>query len=288
MFFNDQGLLPYFGPLSLSLPLYLLFFEMPHIIASFVGFIDKEYVAHYRKHLILGVPFMLACFLGLLWIDFTTAVAVYLMVTMYHVMRQQTGISMFFGVPKNKWFHIWSWSLIASIAVMYVGVMLPKFVEDFEASYISSFIMATFLLAIIGGIALMFKSERIGVWYILLTLAMVATSYLVLWFGYFFLAVFVGRFVHDVTAFLFYITHEMNRNVGQIENALYSMVPLLPRSLIVVVPLVAISLGLLLREGVSNTQMLFTIIMSLAFIHYYLESVMWKRDSLHRHYVKVV
>lgn len=289
MFLNHRELLPFFGPTSLLLPLYLLFFEVPHIIASFIGFTDKEYLGHYRKHLLFGVPLLLAAFLGLLLIDFMLVVSIYLAVTMYHVIRQQTGIGLMFDLPKDHWFQWWSWSLTASIAVMYVSIMLPEHVEGLEASHLTFFIAGTFALAIASGIGLMFRAKtKWGIWYILLTLVMVATSYSMLWFGYFFLAVFVCRFVHDVTAFLFYITHEMNRNYGRVRNALYTAVPLLPRSLIILVPLSAITLGLLLREGIADTKILFTIVMLLAFAHYYLESVMWKRDSLHRHYVKVV
>lgn len=289
MFLNDRGLLPYLGLTSLLLPLYLLFFEMPHIIASFVGFIDKEYLGHYRTHLLFGVPLLLAAFIGLLLVDFMTAVAVYLAVTMYHVVRQQTGIGLMFDVPKDRWFSWWSWSLTVSIAVMYVGIVLPKYVEGLEASHLTFFIAGTFALAIVSGIGLMLGTKtKWGIWYILLTLVMVAASYSMLWFGYFFLAVFVGRFVHDVTAFLFYITHEMNRNNGRVRNVLYTIVPFLPLSLIIFVPLIAIVLGLLLREGIANQKILFTIVMLLAFTHYYPESVMWKRNSLHRQYVKVV
>lgn len=289
MFFNNQGLLPFLGLASLFLPLYLLVFEMPHIIASFVGFADKEYIKHYRAHLLYGMPLLLVGFLCLLWVDFTTAVAVYLAATMYHVIRQQTGIGLLFEVPRNNWFHGWSWSLVLSVAAAYVVTVLPRFVQDLEASQVTTFIMSTFALAIFCGGVLMTKTKsRVGVWYIVLTMVLFATSYVMMWFGYVFLAIFVGRFVHDITAFLFYITHEMNRNSGQIKNVLYTFVPLLPLSLIVVVPLFAILLGLFLRESISNTQILFTVIMLLAFMHYYLESVMWKRNAPHRQFIRVV
>ncbi len=289
MTFNDRGLLPSLGPASLFLPLYLLIFEMPHIFASFVGFMDKEYVAHYRTHLMVGIPLMLTGFFSLLWFDITTAVAVYLAVTMYHVMRQQTGIALMFGVPKNKWHERWAWSLVLSTAVMYVAIMLPRFVEDINTSYLVFFIVATLIAALIsGGFLARTTSSRWGISYIALTLLMVITSYTVLWFGYFFLAIFVARFIHDVTAFLFYITHEMNRNKDLVRNFLYQAIPLLPLSLILVVPLIAIFLGVFLRESISNTELLFALIMTFGFIHYYLESVMWKRGSPHREFVKVV
>lgn len=289
MLVNDRGLLPYLGPASLFLPLYLLIFEMPHIFASFIGFLDKEYVTYYRSHLMIGLPLMLLGFFVLLWTDFVTAVAAYLAATMYHVIRQQTGIALMFGVPKNKWHERWTWSLVLSTAVMYVAIMLPRFVEGLDASCLVFFISVTLLTAMVsGGFLARTTSSRWGISYIAFTMLMVITSYTMLWFGYFFLAIFVARFIHDVTAFLFYITHEMNRNKDQVRNFLYTAIPLLPLSLIVIVPLIAIFLGAILRETISNTELLFTFVMTFGFIHYYLESVMWKRGSPHREFVKVV
>jgi len=287
--FNDYGLLPYFGLASLFLPFYLLIFEMPHIFASFVGFFDKEYATHYRTHLMVGIPLLLVGFYLLLQFDYMTAVAVYLAATMYHVMRQQTGIALMFDVPKNKWHERWAWSLVCSTAAMYVVIILPSFFGNVQASYLSAFILATLAIALVSGGVLAYTTHsRKGVAYIALTLLMVITSYTVLWFGYIFLAVFVARFIHDVTAFLFYITHEMNRNNDQVKNMLYTFIPLLPLSLIVIVPLIAIFSGVLLRESITSPELVFTFIMLFAFTHYYLESIMWKCNSPHRKYVKVV
>ena len=286
--YNHQALLPHFGLNSLYLPLYLLIFEMPHIIASFVGFADREYTGHYLKHLRLGIPLLLIVFAVLLWIDFEIAVMVYLMATMYHVMKQQTGIALLFGIPKNRWHHLWSWTLIASTAGVYVALFLPSVLSSFSVMQVGVFVSCMYLLSVAcGGRLIMQAPTWSGVWYILLTMAMVATSYYMVWLGYIFLAVFVARFVHDVTAFLFYITHEMNRNRIEVRNFLYRFIPFLPASLVVVVPMVAIALGFLLRESIENVRTLFIIVMLLGFTHYYLESVMWKRDAPHRQQVRV-
>jgi len=55
----SESLLPYMGLSSLLLPLYLLLFELPHIIASLLGFADREYRQQYARPLYLGLPAVL-------------------------------------------------------------------------------------------------------------------------------------------------------------------------------------------------------------------------------------
>jgi hypothetical protein len=288
-FFNNSGLLPYLGISTIFLPLYVLVFETPHIIASFIGFVDKEYVRHYRRHLVLGIPLMAISFLCLVWFNFTIAVSVYLAVTTYHVIRQQTGIALMFGILKSKWHSYWSWFLVINATIVYASLMLPDIIIGLIPSFIFILVVTTLVLMLVCSGGLIHQTDsRQGIWYIILTMAMVATGYLMLWFGYIFLAVFVVRFVHDITAFLFYITHEVNRNKEQIKNSLYKVVPLMPFSLIIIVPLFAIFIGLLLRESIPGVENTFVVLMLFGFTHYYLESIMWKSSSPHRQQVKVV
>jgi hypothetical protein len=99
--------------------------------------------------------------------------------------------------------------------------------------------------------------------YIALITLMVLTSYVFILFGYVFLAFFLIRFVHDVTAFYFYIIHEMNRNSQSIKNVLYRHLPLLPISLVIIVPVLAITIGLTARSVLVNQQILFAILILL-------------------------
>ena len=59
IFINEGQLKPYLRFDSLFLPLYLLIFELPHVIASFFGFFQKEYARHYKRHLFFGLPLLI-------------------------------------------------------------------------------------------------------------------------------------------------------------------------------------------------------------------------------------
>jgi hypothetical protein len=98
--FFEKALLPYMGLTSLFLPLYLLFFELPHIIASFLGFADREYVQRYKSSLLVVLPLLLLFVGFLMYLNFMATVVLYLCATMYHVIKQQTGIALILGTKK--------------------------------------------------------------------------------------------------------------------------------------------------------------------------------------------
>jgi hypothetical protein len=284
VWFQDQAWQKYFSLATLFLPLYLLIFELPHIIASVIGFFDREYLQSYRKTLFLWLPLIFMGLGFLIWYNFILAVLVYLVATMYHVIRQQTGIALMFTVPKGVWHAVWSWSLVIGGSLLFI-----EYARNFYSlafGWPEYLIEVFFGISILAGFVLMrFVKVWSGIMYICMTSAMVLASYFFMAFAYPFLAVFVVRFVHDVTAFLFYITHEMNRNEDSIHNYLYQYLPLVPISLIVLVPLLAVFIGLVLRESVPDATTLFTIVIFLSFAHYVLESVMWKRDAPHRQHI---
>jgi hypothetical protein len=288
-YLRDGALLPYMGLTSLLLPLYLLFFELPHIISSYVGFFDREYVRFYARHLFLLLPLCLALFTGLLVWQFSAAVVLYLTLTMYHVMSQQTGIALMFGVKKTRLYHGWMWLTIIITTVMYLTLGVPHLVGQVfvELAYQVTIVLLV-LLGLISGLLAYQSETKSARFYIIMTWLMLVASYVLLVLGYFFLAIFMIRFIHDVMAFLFYITHEINRNQTTVKNWLYRVVPGVPKALYVVVPAFGVGVGLALRETVTSVEAIFIVSMFLALVHYYLESIMWKRDSLHRKYVKVV
>ena len=65
----DSSLLPYMGLSSMLLPLYILFFELPHIFASFFGFFDREYLSHYKRELSFYLPVILITFSTILYFN---------------------------------------------------------------------------------------------------------------------------------------------------------------------------------------------------------------------------
>lgn len=286
-YFNEQQLLPKLQYNSLFLPFYVLIFELPHVIASFFGFFQKEYIRHYRAHLLFGIPLLLLVFISLVGFSFYSAVLAYIVVTLFHVIRQQTGIAHFFGVPKNRWHWWWSWTLIVGLASIYL-VMQPSYLPEEYIAPLLLLIKVTLIVSAFLGVKLIFLTKnRFGAWYIFAAIAMSLVSYSMFVAGYIFLSVLVVRVIHDMTAFLFYINHEMNSNRIEIKNWLYKRLPLMPWSLIFFIPASAVGIGLLLRTSVTDVETLFAIVMTIAFIHYYIESIIWKRDGLHRSNISV-
>jgi hypothetical protein len=269
--------------------LYILIFELPHIIASLIGFVDRGYFAAYKKYLVFGVPIMLATFYALYTANFTLAVGVYLAATMYHVIKQQTGIGHFFNLPKNFLHSGWTWSLIIGTAMMYIAFGLVE-----QLGYQAVYVMQYGAYVVLGGgwlfallLAWHTKCRR-AIVYLAAIMLMFSLSAYILWLGYLFFAFLTVRIVHDITAFIFYIVHDMNRNYTTAYNLLYQWGPYRPWSLLVIVPLVAMFLDAVIRFTITDSMIVYLIVMTLGFSHYYLESLIWKRGAPHRAYVRVV
>lgn len=288
-YYYDASFLPYMGMTSFLLPLYLLFFELPHIITSFIGFLDREYVVFYARHLFIWLPLILAGFSLLVWWQITLAIVLYLVATTYHVMSQLTGISLMFGIPKNTVYQVWSWMAIFIATFIYLAIAAPHLVGDkFTDLVFTATIGALTIFGLLCAYMVYQVKSFAAKTYIVMTLLMLVCSYILVTIGYIFLAIFMIRFIHDITAFLFYVTHEMNRNQKEIKNYLYRLIPYLPKSLMIVVPAIGVGIGLALRETITGVEAIFIVSMLLAIIHYYLESIIWRRGSLHRQYVKVI
>jgi len=286
--FFEKALLPYMGLTSLFLPLYLLFFEMPHIIASFLGFADREYIQRYKFSLSVVLPLLLLGVGFLMYLNFMAAVLLYLCATMYHVIKQQTGIALILGARKNTGHQVWSFLALWITTILYVILILPELLSFSVANVVNYVVLGSVAVFLLVGTWIVHRTPKmVAKKYIALTTLMVLMSYVFILFGYIFLAFFLIRFVHDVTAFYFYIVHEMNRNSQSIKNVLYRHLPLLPISLIILVPGLAIVIGLTTRSVLVDQQVLFGVIIILGFAHYYLESIMWKRSTPHREHIAV-
>jgi ABC-type uncharacterized transport system permease subunit len=125
-------------------------------------------------------------------------------------------------------------------------------------------------------------------WYIFAVSMLFISSYLFIVMGYIFFVVLSFRFVHDISAFAFYITHDRNRNRNGTKNWLYKALKFIPLPYFVVVPILALVAAYAVRSFTDQAlQIGFSIVILIAMCHYYLESVMWKRDTPHRQNVRV-
>lgn len=283
IFFFNQVFQPYLSLSLLYLPLYLFIFELPHIIASLTSFADKEYLAHYRHHIFLVLPVMIAVFSLISWLMLPLAVVIYTCYTIYHVIRQQTGIALVFTKRRDWWHELWNYAgvvvgssgmLIIISREFYGGVgLLPATVLLIGAVTVFTLVSMYILFRV---------DSTIARWYVLGVSVSVFVSFGFFILNYLFLAVFVLRFVHDVTAFMFYIVHDVNRNRETAHNMVYRIFKQFGIPIMVAVPVFAILVAVGIRAGTSPLSLGVFVVMMIGIVHYYLESVMWKRSAPHR------
>ncbi len=287
VFFNEQ-LLPYMGLGAGLLPLYLLIFELPHIVASLLTLADKTYIHFYKKTIGLGIPLIIVVAICLFYISPLTVFVLYIATTTYHAIRQQTGIASMLARAKGLWFHLWSGAMITGTALAWALIITPQLFTADMITFCSVVVFCCMGASIVTG--WMYgrtAMTQVGRWYICSTTAMIVTAYFFIRVEYMFFAFFALRFVHDVTAFTFYIVHDSNRNAITFQNSFYKLFKKSNVPFLILVPGISISLALLLRSSVGDTVQALAVLATLGFIHYFIEGVIWKRDSMHRQYVSV-
>jgi hypothetical protein len=279
----QKSLLPYMSPASTFLPLYLLIFDLPHIIASLVTFADKTYIKFYRKHIIIGLPILLLFVVIIFYLNQTLALVIYFVTTMYHAIRQQTGIASMLSRIKGILFYCWSWALIIASGILLVLIFMPDTFNWNQIKLLSLIALFFIVVGLILSFIYAWKAKTvIGRWYVIATSLMIVCAYFFAINDYIFFTIFVVRFVHDITAFSFYVTHDINRNSDSTHNFIYATINKIKLPLLFLVPLTSVVIALLVRYGFELIDLAFIVLIMLSFVHYYVEAIMWRRDSIHR------
>ena len=282
MIFLGQQLQPIFRFELRYLPFYLLIFDLPHQLASLVSYADTEYLKHYRRQLLIRLPLILLITIAIININLLLAFLVFLVFSAHHAIKQQTGIAGMLA-QKRGWLHLaWSYGAITSFfaITLYIFARFHSGIPEGFAVYESIFVVVGgFLLISVFFIRTITNS--LGRWYVIANTAMVLVSVILVMLNYFFLALFMARFVHDVTAFVFYSVHDGNRNAVEIKNSIYKFLRRLRLPFIIVTPILGVVLAYVFRVELGFGASI-TAIYVLGVTHYYIESFMWKGDSLHR------
>lgn len=177
LWLNEQ-LLPYLGLGSLLLPLYLLFFELPHIIASYLGFFDRAYIVHYWNHLVYVVPIIIISTIVLYTWSPGVVIILYLILTMYHVVRQQTGIALLLGAPRNHVHHGWAWIAVVLSALVYSLTLLASALPTYLGPYIPYVTDALFAAFLVLGLWYAYQTKQVFArWFVLATVTLFGVSF---------------------------------------------------------------------------------------------------------------
>ena len=268
---------------------WVIVFNLPHIMASFVTYADREYLVSYKKSLsvglllAIGMTVIIPLVFGNLW--FFVAGATY---TMYHVLMQQYGISlMLLKRPPNRIFQLWRWLTIAGSALIYLEVYFPV-LRDMISLPVTLDIVGTWLIVISAPFGAwfmldVFKSDatKTAKLYFAGTYAMLYISCLFYHWGYLFFMFLIPRFVHDATAFTVYAIHDHNRNLTTYHNWIYRVFKPLHISPVILCLPVGIAVAWVLTFNSQNLIAAF-FISTFAFLHYYMEAYMWRRNAPHR------
>jgi hypothetical protein len=255
---------------------YYLFFGLPHIIASFVSYCNKEYVSHYKKLITRGliINVLIYMFFIITW----PALFVYFFIayTLYHFSKQQLGLCR--GKFENKYtYMLWSTtglltavSLALSIggeSFVYVPYTMHLYLEYFGIMALSLFTLISIFFC---------KKDT----QLLTTCGIIICSAIAILLGYYIVGIFMVIFSHDISAFSIYIKHDKKwRDVNK-KNFLYDSLRVKSEYVFVCLPLCAVGVAYILREYTNIVFSLLVLLLSL--MHYYLEGHVWKRGTLHR------
>jgi len=266
---------------------WVIVFNLPHIMASFVTYADREYLRAYKRSLSIGLLIAagLTISLPLLFspLVFFVVGAAY---TMYHVLMQQYGISlMLLKRRPDMNFQAWKWLTIVGSSMIYAEVYFPVLRNYLDLPYD---LVGTGLIIISAPLGLVFlwnawrsDATRTAKWYFAGTFAMLYIACLFYHWGYLFFMFLIPRFVHDATAFTVYAVHDHNRNLVVTHNWLYRVFkPLHISPVILCLPL-GIAIAWMLT--VNQQSLIAAFFISIfAFLHYYMEAYMWRREAPHR------
>lgn len=264
--------------------IYILFLELPHIIGSFISYADDEYIRFYKKKILVYLPLLLACVFALVMFNAQLAFGLYVVYTMYHSIKQQTGIAALFVGTKSVFHVLWSYAGIITAVLGNFYIFAPQSAGPLAFLVSVPVITSCATVFVLLGLAYMISLKRrdIGLWYVGATTLLVLTSYGCLLLGYLFFAVLLIRFVHDTTAFTFYAVHDGNRNANASPNILYRYIRFIPLPLFLVTPVLGILIAYYIQTFTITSSQSATVLMLLGCTHYYIEGFMWKRESIHR------
>jgi hypothetical protein len=260
-----------------------VFLIYPHIVASTFGLFDETYFSYYKENIAKGLALALGLTFALpLVTSAQTQFLVLATYTIHHVITQQIGIATLMWGKPDKIFKIWKWVFLSLALVAYLRI----YSDDFLPVYMSA--NAPYNLTNILFLVLAFTTYRLSrrsktKWGSSYLWANCFLIFFVLYSsaqGYVFFAILGPRIVHDLSAFVFYVAHDHNRNDPKAKNLIFRMFsPRIP--LVLIGPVCAIALANLFLSYQSHYWME-RFLVAISFFHYYLEGFIWKRGSPHR------
>lgn len=284
--------------------LFQVLFGTPHIIASSLLLAShRDYLQTYKIKLIAMTAFIAVFFgVGSLFIPYRVLYIITACWTVYHVLKQQHGIAKAVCRLPGWAFYLQLWLSVGAGIFIYMGIFLKNSLEPDQAVQvlqIASVLTAGLVVSTLYCQRLV--SSRFGQYFLWANTLLVLSSWYVYSQHYYFLAILMPRLVHDITAYSFYVSHDVNRHGRQAENTLFKLAKSCRLPVAVVLPLLSFLLTYLLQVHGDDAvnfilQTLFAtqiykavtlgLIGYLALMHYYTEAFVWAAGSPLRRYIR--
>ena len=283
--------------------LFQILFGTPHIIASNIMLVSNtDYLKHYQRHIILmTAAIAIAYFLGSMFLPYRLLYVFVATWTVYHVLKQQYGIAR--GVcqlPSSVFKLLLGLSVAAGVAI-YLSIFLRNSLTQDQAFWIKHIaVLGCLLLVVTAFVCQHLVTTTFGLWFYWSNVFLVLTSFYLFLQQHYFMAILVPRFVHDATAYVFYVTHDYNKHHAKPQNFIYRYAGQCGIHVFLVLPCLSFFLAFMLQAYGDNFMNVIThyllgtefykvvtlgFLGYLALMHYYMEGLTWQKDSPYRKFI---
>lgn len=284
--------------------LFQILFGTPHIIASnLLLFGHADYRSTF-KNKIIGMTLFIVVFFGIgsLFIPYRVLYIITASWTVYHVLKQQHGVAKAVCRLPNWAFYLQLWLSVSAGIFIYMGIFLKNSLSPEHAQWvlqIASVLTAALLITTV--VCQKYVPSRFGVYFLWANTLLVVASWYVYSQQYYFLAILMPRLVHDITAYSFYVSHDVNRHGQAPQNSLFKLAARCHMPAALVLPVLSFLLTYLLQvygddmvnlilQTLFSTQIYKAVTLGLigylALMHYYTEAFVWAAGSPLRRYIR--
>ncbi|MFZ2727418.1 MAG: hypothetical protein WAX77_14280 [Methylococcaceae bacterium] len=283
--------------------LFQILFGTPHIIASSILLVSNgDYLRLYQGKLV-WMSLALAVFFGVgsLFISYRAFYILVAMWTVFHVLKQQLGVAQGVCRLPQKAFYLLVTLSVTAGCFIYLAIFLKNGLDAEQTVWVRHIAASLCALLVVSAVFCQrYVSGLLGKAFLWANVLLVVSSFYLYAQQYAFFAILMPRLVHDATAYIFYITHDVNKHAEKPQNALYRLASRCHIHNFLILPLLSFSLAFVLQAygdaffalisqslfGATIPKVITVGLLGyLALMHYYTESFTWKGDSPYRRFI---
>lgn len=283
--------------------LFQILFGTPHILASTILLVSNgEYFQFYKRQLFwMTLTIAIVFGIGSLFIPYRVFYVAVAGWTVFHVLKQQHGVARGLCQLPSWAYQSLLWLSVTAGLLIYIGIFLHNRLEPETLLQLQNAAgVLTGMLFLTALYCQRFTEDTLGKCFLWANVFLVISSFYFYVQSYYFFAILIPRIVHDVTAYVFYVTHDYNKHIVVPKNALYRFAKRYSISVFVVLPVLSFSLAFVLQAygdlvvawltnvifGVEiNKVVTLGVLGYFALMHYYSEAITWKAGSPYRKFI---